>query len=303
MISFLIFFIPAIISIVVCFILIFLLNKTENKYQTDEDKNINDDIFKYNTDNHKLWREFPKSYRRIIIVSFSILLFILLTYSSNFIFQYKNVISDNPADWGTFGDYFGGILNPVLSFITIILLLYTIQLQRVMKNDTNNDSKKQEFISNFFKMIDYYYNIIESLRSAYSKSTFNYLHEGLACFYFYRKNLKNNFTDGELSSYNTKRVDNFENRQLLTDSAIWAELRNYINHINAIMNFVSNTDSFDEKDKEREIEHYKNIFINQISREEYSVLKYYISRNETIEDEQNEKRHESFKKLFSSYIK
>lgn len=28
------------------------------------------------------------------------------------------------ADWGTFGDYFGGILNPILSIINILLLAY-----------------------------------------------------------------------------------------------------------------------------------------------------------------------------------
>lgn len=33
------------------------------------------------------------------------------------------------ADWGSTGDFFGGILNPVFSFVTIILLLISIRLQ------------------------------------------------------------------------------------------------------------------------------------------------------------------------------
>lgn len=33
------------------------------------------------------------------------------------------------ADWGATGDFFGGILNPAFSFVTIILLLISIRLQ------------------------------------------------------------------------------------------------------------------------------------------------------------------------------
>lgn len=33
--------------------------------------------------------------------------------------------SDNPADWGVFGDYFGGVLNPIIALVT---LLVTIQI-------------------------------------------------------------------------------------------------------------------------------------------------------------------------------
>ncbi|SEL62355.1 hypothetical protein SAMN04488505_102702 [Chitinophaga rupis] len=31
--------------------------------------------------------------------------------------------SSDPADWGTFGDYFGGILNPVISLLTLIITI------------------------------------------------------------------------------------------------------------------------------------------------------------------------------------
>lgn len=37
--------------------------------------------------------------------------------------------SPDQAVWGQFGDFFGGTLNPLLSFLTFIALLFTILLQ------------------------------------------------------------------------------------------------------------------------------------------------------------------------------
>lgn len=38
-------------------------------------------------------------------------------------------ISGDPADWGAFGDFVGGIANPIFSFMTLILLAMTIIVQ------------------------------------------------------------------------------------------------------------------------------------------------------------------------------
>ena len=38
-------------------------------------------------------------------------------------------ISKSPSDWGTFGDFIGGILNPILTFITIIALYFSLRYQ------------------------------------------------------------------------------------------------------------------------------------------------------------------------------
>ena len=45
------------------------------------------------------------------------------------------------ADWGATGDFFGGILNPVFSFATIILLLISIRVQLKELGLTRNELK------------------------------------------------------------------------------------------------------------------------------------------------------------------
>ncbi len=39
-------------------------------------------------------------------------------------------VSSSPADWGALGDYFGGVLNPLISIFTMFFLIKTYQTQR-----------------------------------------------------------------------------------------------------------------------------------------------------------------------------
>lgn len=60
------------------------------------------------------------------------------------------VLSDNKGDWGVFGDYMGGVLNPTFSAMSFIFLLYTIKLQL----DQIKLSKIQQFESAFFLLLE-----------------------------------------------------------------------------------------------------------------------------------------------------
>jgi len=46
----------------------------------------------------------------------------------------ENDISDDPERWGQFGDYFGGLLNPLISFLNLIVLTY-LSLRLVKEDD------------------------------------------------------------------------------------------------------------------------------------------------------------------------
>lgn len=63
--------------------------------------------------------------RKLIVilafVSFCILTIPTVIYWCNFR-GYK--LSDSPGDWGVFGDYMGGVLNPLLSIVNLIVLGY-----------------------------------------------------------------------------------------------------------------------------------------------------------------------------------
>ncbi len=56
--------------------------------------------------------------KKIIPLSVFIILIILFLYFLNVFYNYSTT-----NEWALFGDYFGGILNPVLSFILILIVL------------------------------------------------------------------------------------------------------------------------------------------------------------------------------------
>lgn len=45
-----------------------------------------------------------------------------------YLLYYPNRISTDHSSWGQFGDYFGGVLNPILGFFTVLLLIITLRI-------------------------------------------------------------------------------------------------------------------------------------------------------------------------------
>ncbi len=86
-------------------------------------------------------------------------------------------LSDDPAIWGTFGDYLGGTLNPIISFLAFIGLLYTIRQQAQEMKATRDELERtaeqqsrqseifnlQQFESTFFSLLEQHNKIIETL--------------------------------------------------------------------------------------------------------------------------------------------
>lgn len=62
--------------------------------------------------------------KRLIIIASLIIVGVFGLY----LIYFSNGISTDQSYWGQFGDYFGGTLNPILSFITIIVLIYTLRI-------------------------------------------------------------------------------------------------------------------------------------------------------------------------------
>ena len=101
--------------------------------------------------------------------------------------HFNGNLSTDQAKWGTFGDYIGGTLNPILSFISLIALLTTIVLQSKELELTRDELKRsasaqeetkkildkqsetlarQQFESTFFSMLDQHNKLLESLTTS-----------------------------------------------------------------------------------------------------------------------------------------
>jgi len=67
---------------------------------------------------------------RMLVVLFSGILLIGAVAGAYYSYiGIDKVISTSGEDWGQFGDYFGDVAEALLSFISILLLVYTIHLK------------------------------------------------------------------------------------------------------------------------------------------------------------------------------
>lgn len=89
---------------------------------------------------------------------------------SIFIFDFL-FITTHHEKLGVMGDFFGGIVNPILTFLTFSGLLVTIVMQRdsAIKSDKDHTDNKIQlnvhaFETTFFSMIELHHRIVESIR-------------------------------------------------------------------------------------------------------------------------------------------
>ena len=97
-----------------------------------------------------------------------LLLGVIASYVFHFYFELKYGISNDPAVWGQLGDYFGGLLNPMLSFISLVLLIKSLTLQNQANQDLRHEiseTRKTEKLRSFEVQL---FNMIDSQRASLS---------------------------------------------------------------------------------------------------------------------------------------
>lgn len=63
--------------------------------------------------------------------------------------------SHSPEVWGQFGDFIGGLLNPILSFITVMILIVTSLHQQKQYENSEKRELNKRFDDRFYGMINY----------------------------------------------------------------------------------------------------------------------------------------------------
>lgn len=91
---------------------------------------------------------------------FGATLFVIVAIAAPIFFYVKDFHSlqrsTNPADWGTFGDYFGGILNPIISLLTLIVtIVIAVNISRIEKR--NHEETVHNPVKPFFVIGDGYF--------------------------------------------------------------------------------------------------------------------------------------------------
>lgn len=97
---------------------------------------------------------------------------ILLTWAGYYFnFGIKGVLSQKTEVWGQFGDYVGGVVNPILTFITIYLLIRSIGLQRESNDSLINEIQRQEKLEEYKKFELRFFHLIASQEESFGRFT------------------------------------------------------------------------------------------------------------------------------------
>lgn len=83
-------------------------------------------------------------YKNFIIVCLVLILVVTIPYLLNF----NEGLSNKTEVWGAFGDYIGGLLNPLFAIINIIILIYlTYLVNKIDANRLNQEFEIQKKIA------------------------------------------------------------------------------------------------------------------------------------------------------------
>ncbi len=117
-----------------------------------------------------------------------------------------NLFANETKSFGEWGDFFGGVLNPILTFLTFMGLLITIVIQQTELRESRSELKrsadalteqvnninKQSFESTFFKMLDTHNGIVESIDLSDKDSNIT---KGRDCFTVFYRRLERKYYD------------------------------------------------------------------------------------------------------------
>jgi len=77
-------------------------------------------------------------------------------------------LSADPGVWGQFGDYIGGVLNPLLSFISIVLLIKSLTLQNEANQSLQNELKRSERTEKLRSFEVLFFNLLDAQKNLFS---------------------------------------------------------------------------------------------------------------------------------------
>ena len=97
-----------------------------------------------------------KDKKKWIILSGMVGLGIIIAIMSYLVNFYSSGISKNTTNWGTFGEYIGGVIGTLFNFTSVVLIFLTFQRQE-------ENSNLQQFETTFFNMLSNHRDIVKSL--------------------------------------------------------------------------------------------------------------------------------------------
>lgn len=105
-----------------------------------------------------------KGFDKTLFVITSIALLVITCVAGRYISVFSANVLVDQEKWGQFGDYFGGVLNPILSFFALLGLLFTLRAQHAESRISSDRHLEQQFESRLFQMLTLSHSAVSSIK-------------------------------------------------------------------------------------------------------------------------------------------
>jgi hypothetical protein len=209
---------------------------------------------------------------------------------SFYLWKFRGISTDQ-AVWGQFGDYVGGILNPLFSITALFALLYTIALQSkelrfsakqlkrsaIALDAQKNLIEKQTFERTFFSLLDQFNGVVRDMQTtenSMSRSERGFeVHKnktnGRECIKNMLFSLKISLENVSRGNYNDTDLSGIDHEYSEFYLANGHQLGHYFRTVYNIIKFVDNSSLSAEEKK-----FYTNLVRAQLSKYELGLIFY-----------------------------
>lgn len=87
-----------------------------------------------------------------------------------YVINFSGALSTSQEKWGQFGDYFGGVLNPILSFCALLGLLFTLQSQQRESDKAEARHREQIFDTRLFQLLSLSHDAVSAIKFFHKSS-------------------------------------------------------------------------------------------------------------------------------------
>jgi hypothetical protein len=105
--------------------------------------------------------------KKYIAMALTLMAIVVGLYVYQFYYTLGYVISDDASDWVAFSAYVGGVLGPLLSFLSLILLVQTLKLQNSANVELRNEARLNQKNETFRSFESHFFNLLGAQRTAF----------------------------------------------------------------------------------------------------------------------------------------
>ncbi len=105
---------------------------------------------------------------RYFITAVILMVVVIASFVIQFYFNLGYGISDKPSDWVDFSDFFNGIVSPLLSFMSLVLLIHSLNLQNQANKDLRAEVKLNQKNEQLRSFETYFFGLIEAQKASFT---------------------------------------------------------------------------------------------------------------------------------------